>query len=104
MVPTSRSPLRYLSFALPALLVAIAGLGAPEALAVPHSPHDHAAHHRALRSDLARRDTVATPAATSFVLDGLSGQAAQTRTYNFTISEMTGAPDGFSKEMLVVNG
>lgn len=41
---------------------------------------------------------------TNFVLGGLQGQAPQTRTYYFTIAEATGAPDGVSKPMLVVNG
>jgi hypothetical protein len=39
-----------------------------------------------------------------FALDGLAGQDPQTRVFNFTISEVTGTPDGFPRSMLVVNG
>lgn len=38
------------------------------------------------------------------VLDGLSDDSPQTREYDFTIGEITGAPDGVSRTMLVVNG
>ena len=40
----------------------------------------------------------------NFVLDGLKGQPPQTRFFNFTVSQVQGAPDGISKPMLVVNG
>ncbi|EKM55004.1 uncharacterized protein PHACADRAFT_60261, partial [Phanerochaete carnosa HHB-10118-sp] len=40
----------------------------------------------------------------NFVLNGLAGQPAQTRSYDFVISQVQGAPDGVSKPMLVVNG
>ncbi|CAL1697520.1 unnamed protein product [Somion occarium] len=39
----------------------------------------------------------------NFVLNGLQGQAPQTRTFFFTLTEQVGAPDGVSKRMLVVN-
>ena len=103
MAPPARNPLRSLSFALPAFLLAVVGLGSLEAQAVPHNPHGHPAHLHA-RHELAKRDSVTTPNASSFVLNGLKGEAATTRNYDFVISEMTGAPDGFSKQMLVVNG
>lgn len=48
--------------------------------------------------------SLTTSPQTNFVLDGLQGQPPQTRTYFFTIAEATGAPDGVSKPMLVVNG
>lgn len=100
MASYTGSRLRYLSLALPALLFAIVGLGAHEAQAVPRSQELDLVS----RSDLYRRDTVVAPPESSFVLNGLAGQAPQTRNYDFVISEMTGAPDGFSKQMLVVNG
>lgn len=40
----------------------------------------------------------------NFVLNGLTGQAPQTRSYDFVVSQVQGAPDGVSKTMLVVNG
>ncbi|KAI0696184.1 multicopper oxidase 2A [Cytidiella melzeri] len=40
----------------------------------------------------------------NFVLGTIVGQPAQTRTYNFTVSQVMGAQDGVSKPMLVVNG
>ena len=39
-----------------------------------------------------------------FVLGGLAGQSPQTRTYDFVVSQVHGAPDGVRKPMLVVNG
>ncbi|KAH8093091.1 multicopper oxidase 2A [Cristinia sonorae] len=48
--------------------------------------------------------SLGTSPLSNFVLAGLQGQAPQTRTYYFTIAEATGAPDGVSKPMLVVNG
>ncbi|THH31935.1 hypothetical protein EUX98_g2246 [Antrodiella citrinella] len=41
---------------------------------------------------------------TNFVLNGLQGQASQTRNYFFSMTEATGSPDGVQKPMLVVNG
>jgi iron transport multicopper oxidase len=40
----------------------------------------------------------------NFVLNQLIGQPSQTRVYNFTVSSVQGAPDGVSRQMLVVNG
>jgi hypothetical protein len=40
----------------------------------------------------------------NFVLNQLIGQPPQTRVYNFTVSSVQGAPDGVSRQMLVVNG
>jgi hypothetical protein len=40
----------------------------------------------------------------NFVLGTIAGQSPQTRTYNFTVSQVQGAPDGVSKRMLAVNG
>ena len=37
-------------------------------------------------------------------MNGLAGQAPQTRSYDFVVSQVQGAPDGVSKPMLVVNG
>ncbi|EKM52914.1 uncharacterized protein PHACADRAFT_261609 [Phanerochaete carnosa HHB-10118-sp] len=40
----------------------------------------------------------------NFVLNGLKGQPSQTRSYDFVVSQVQGAPDGVDKPMLVVNG
>ncbi|GJE98919.1 cupredoxin domain-containing protein [Phanerochaete sordida] len=40
----------------------------------------------------------------NFFLNGLAGQPPQTRSYDFVVSQVEGAPDGVSKLMLVVNG
>ncbi|GJE96135.1 multicopper oxidase [Phanerochaete sordida] len=70
--------------------------------------HNATAHAHALARNasapLVRRDTVATPAASSFVVGSIIGEAPTTRTFDFTITEIDGSPDGFSKSMLVVNG
>ena len=47
---------------------------------------------------------VSVPPMSNFVLNGLKRQPPQTRYYEFTVSEMIGAPDGVEKPMLVVNG
>ena len=99
MTTGTSSRLRYVSFALPLLVIAMVfGLGASGVHAVPHSEG----------SGLFSRDTnnigVKAPPSSSFFLNGLKGQRPQTRHYNFVISQMNGAPDGFTKPMLVVNG
>ncbi|THH20196.1 hypothetical protein EW146_g1116 [Bondarzewia mesenterica] len=40
----------------------------------------------------------------NFILNKLTGQSPQTRTHNFSIAEVEGAPDGVHRTMLVVNG
>lgn len=40
----------------------------------------------------------------SFILNGLVGQAPQTRVFDFTLTVGRGAPDGVEREILVVNG
>lgn len=45
-----------------------------------------------------------TTPAENFVVGSIKGQPPQTRMYNFTVSQVQGAPDGVSKRMLVVNG
>ena len=55
-------------------------------------------------SALKTRTVVQTPSPPSFVVGSIIGQPAQTRTFDFTISEIPGAPDGVQRSMLVVNG
>lgn len=46
-----------------------------------------------------------SPPQSNFVLGStVKGQSPQTRTYNFTVEQANGAPDGANKTMLVVNG
>ncbi|KIP03948.1 ferroxidase/laccase group [Phlebiopsis gigantea 11061_1 CR5-6] len=80
MAVRTTSRLRYVSLALPMLLVGMAF------------------------SRVASATTVSAPPASSFFLNGLKGQAPTTRYYDFVVSERTGSPDGYSKPMLVVNG
>ncbi|KAJ6478933.1 extracellular multicopper oxidase [Mycena sanguinolenta] len=42
--------------------------------------------------------------ASSFFLSGIQGQPPQTRTFNFEVTEVMGAPDGVERAMLVING
>ena len=87
---------RYAAFTIPLLLATVL-LGALRTNATPvvdSTPRDV--------STLGR--IVKTPPASNFVLNGLQGQRPRTRTYDFVVSEMKGAPDGFAKPMLVVNG
>ena len=48
--------------------------------------------------------TVTIPPTSNFVLGGLAGQPPQTRYYDFVVTETPGAPDGFDRPILVVNG
>ena len=43
------------------------------------------------------------PDASNFTLNMLTGQPPQTRVFNFTLSQVQGAPDGVSRPMLAVN-
>ncbi|GJE95819.1 multicopper oxidase [Phanerochaete sordida] len=47
---------------------------------------------------------VTLPPADNFVVGSIIGQRPTTRYFDFVISEMTGAPDGSTKPMLVANG
>lgn len=50
---------------------------------------------------------VQTPPESNFVLKGqtaMSAEAPTTRYYDFVVQQRDGAPDGFNKSMLVVNG
>ena len=48
--------------------------------------------------------TVTVPPVNNFVLNGLAGQGPTTRNFDFVVTETDGAPDGFDRPMLVVNG
>ncbi|KZS96979.1 extracellular multicopper oxidase [Sistotremastrum niveocremeum HHB9708] len=66
-------------------------------------------HHHNASAASSSPSPSAAPLQTSptenFVLSGsIVGQPPQTRTYNFTISQVSGAPDGVQRSMLVVNG
>lgn len=97
-----RPPRRTLVTALAALalLVILAlALGLGLGLGLDHR------HSKSASADSAATfpDLQSTPSE-NFYLNGLQGQQPQTRTYNFVISQVQGAPDGVSKPMLVVNG
>ncbi|EKM52908.1 uncharacterized protein PHACADRAFT_100639 [Phanerochaete carnosa HHB-10118-sp] len=91
--------MRYVALCIPLIIasMALALVTGAEARALPHeSPAS---------SSLTRRaDTVSVPSADNFVVGSIIGQAPTTRNFNFVVSEMDGAPDGFNKTMLVVNG
>ncbi|PSR73268.1 hypothetical protein PHLCEN_2v10883 [Hermanssonia centrifuga] len=80
---------------LMAILALALGLGL--GLGLKHHHHDSTA---ATASSL---PPLQTSSADNFALGKVQGQAPQTRSYNFTISQVNGAPDGVSKPMLVVN-
>lgn len=50
------------------------------------------------------RPTVAVPSPDNFVVGSIAGEPPRTRYFDFVVSVMIGAPDGFTKPMLVVNG
>ncbi len=64
--------------------------------------HHH--HHDSTAATASSLPPLQTSSADNFALGKVQGQAPQTRSYNFTISQVNGAPDGVSKPMLVVNG
>lgn len=90
------------------LIVALAlGLGLGLGLGLKHDKHDSTSSTGSSTSSNSSGPSLpplATSAQNNFVLNGLAGQAPQTRTYHFEISQVQGAPDGVSKPMLVVNG
>ncbi|TFY75256.1 hypothetical protein EWM64_g8757 [Hericium alpestre] len=63
--------------------------------------HDDSSAATSTSSDLPQ---LQTSPRSNFVLNGLAGQPPQTREYNFTVEQASGAPDGFTRRMLVVNG
>ncbi|EKM52883.1 uncharacterized protein PHACADRAFT_261553 [Phanerochaete carnosa HHB-10118-sp] len=91
--------MRYIVLCIPLIIasVALALVTGAEARTLPdQSPAS---------SGLSRRgNTVSVPGANNFVVGSIIGQAPTTRTYDFVVTEMEGAPDGFTKPMLVVNG
>ncbi|KZT43398.1 hypothetical protein SISSUDRAFT_978652 [Sistotremastrum suecicum HHB10207 ss-3] len=96
----SRKPLLVVAgLALVGVLALALGLGL--GLGLKH-------HHNASAASSSPSPSAAplqTSPTENFVLSGsIVGQPPQTRTYNFTISQVTGAPDGVQRSMLVVNG
>nr|AAS21661.1 multicopper oxidase 2A-I8 splice variant [Phanerodontia chrysosporium] len=98
-----RRALLYGAIAALLLIVALAlGLGLGLGLGLKHH-HDSTAPASTNSSGQSLPSLQPTPQ-NNFVLDGLAGQPPQTRSYDFVISQVLGAPDGVSKPMLVVNG
>ena len=92
------SRMRYTLLCLPLIVayIVLALVSGADARALP-DPSDASA--------LARRgNQVTLPPANNFVVGSIIGQPPQTRTYNFVVEQLQGAPDGFSKPMIVVNG
>ncbi|EKM52861.1 uncharacterized protein PHACADRAFT_100787 [Phanerochaete carnosa HHB-10118-sp] len=91
--------MRYIALCIPLIIasMAFALVTGAEARTLPdQSPAS---------SGLSRRgNTVSVPGANNFVVGSIFGEPPKTRHYNFVVSEMKGAPDGFTKNMLVVNG
>ena len=97
--PRRASGLRYVALCLPLMVasMALALISGADARALPHEGH----HASAV---ISRADAVSVPTADNFVVGSIIGQAPTTRNFNFVVSQLQGAPDGFSKSMLVVNG
>lgn len=89
---------RLLILAVAALLVlALAlGLGLGLGLRKKHPANSSAASQPS--------SALQSQPASNFVLNNIAGQPPQTRVFNFTLGQVQGAPDGFSRPMLVVNG
>ncbi|KAA1477561.1 multicopper oxidase 2A [Dentipellis sp. KUC8613] len=94
-----RSRLLLLSTAAVVIVLALA-LGLGLGLGLKHHHHSTAASASS-QTNLAPLQNATVD---NFVLNGLAGQQPQTREYNFTVGQVQGAPDGFSRPMLVVNG
>ncbi|GJE96139.1 multicopper oxidase [Phanerochaete sordida] len=91
--PRRSSVMRYAALCLPLVLASVLLALVTGAEALPHET-----------ALAARGNTVSLPSASNFVVGSIIGQPPTTRHYNFVVSEMKGAPDGFTKTMLVVNG
>jgi hypothetical protein len=92
--------LRHLSLVLAATLVLVLALGLGLGLGLKHK------HHSANTSVAPSQPSSALQSqpASNFILSNITGQTPQTRVFNFTIGTVQGAPDGFSRPMLAVNG
>lgn len=98
----------YLGAVVGAILLAIAlGAGLGVGLKKKSSQaHPSLASTSSSSPDGSDRD-VQVPPASNFVLRGqqaLAQEPARTRYYDFVLEQRSGAPDGFQKTMLVVNG
>ena len=95
-LPRRTSRLRYVVLCLPLIVasMAFALISPVDARAFPYDDSTLAA----------RGDAVSVPSPNNFVVGSIIGQPPTTRHYNFVVSQRQGAPDGFSKPMLVVNG
>ncbi|EKM52837.1 uncharacterized protein PHACADRAFT_149761 [Phanerochaete carnosa HHB-10118-sp] len=97
--PHRAATMRYIALCIPLIIASmvLALVTVAEARTLPdESPASSELSHRA--------NTVSVPGASNFVVGSIVGQPQTTRYYDFVVSEMKGAPDGFTKNMLVVNG
>ncbi|EKM52895.1 uncharacterized protein PHACADRAFT_186926 [Phanerochaete carnosa HHB-10118-sp] len=88
--------MRYAILCLPLFLAYVALSLIPGAEASPYRSPDSSA--------LSRRDTVMLPGPENFIVGGIHGEPPTTRYYDFVVTQLNGAPDGFERSMLVVNG
>ncbi|GAA5919729.1 hypothetical protein JCM5296_000104 [Sporobolomyces johnsonii] len=109
--PTQKSRLlRLLLILLVAIVVLAIALGVGLGVGLKHLHADgpsSATASTAINSSSSSLDGLVQQPSSNFVLKGAAAMAqepAQTRTYSFVVEERTGAPDGESKTMLVVNG
>jgi hypothetical protein len=86
-----------------AVLALVLGLGLGLGLKHHHSSQSAAAAAASPSATAAPIQLQDQPGS-NFVLNDLSSQPPQTRVFNFTLAQVQGAPDGFSRSMLVVNG
>ena len=105
--PSRRNPLRRfcLGAVVGAILLAIA-LGAGLGVGLKKKSSNAHPSLASMSSDGSDRN-VQVPPASNFVLRGqqaLAQEPATTRYYDFVLEQRYGAPDGFNKTMLVVNG
>jgi hypothetical protein len=93
---STRRRFRHLSLVLAATLVLILALGLGLGLGLKHKHHSAAPSQPSI--------ALQSQPASNFILSNIIGQPPQTRVFNFTIGTVQGAPDGFSRPMLAVNG
>lgn len=92
--------------AVGAVVMLALALGLGLGLGLKHKHNSSSSNANSTTSGNATLPRVESQDSSAFVLRGpaMLSEPAQTRTFNFVLEERMGAPDGYEKMMLVVNG
>ncbi|TFK81611.1 multicopper oxidase [Polyporus arcularius HHB13444] len=99
-----RKPLIILAVIVAALVVLGLALGLGLGLGLKHKRSSDAASANPTATTTNLQNVATPKSADAFLSADIVDEPPTTRTYNFTVEERTGSPDGVQKRMLVVNG